>query len=89
MRDENAVKVDKRQYKQVIGSLLYLTATRPDIMFVVSLLSKYMEHPTELHLQATKRVLSYLKETFDFGIFYYKGGDDTLVVYTDRTMLEI
>ena len=61
MRDENGVRVDNSRYKQVIGSLMYLTATRPNIMFVVSLLSRYMEHPTELHLQAAKRVLRYLK----------------------------
>ena len=42
-----------------------------------------MEHPTEVYLQSTKRVLRYLKGTSDFGIFYGKGGDDTLVVFMD------
>jgi len=59
MKDEDGVKVDKTYYKQVVGSLMYLTATRADMMFVVSLISRYMENPTELHLQATKRVLRY------------------------------
>lgn len=62
---------------------MYLTATRPDIMFVVSLLSRYMDRPTELHLQAAKRVLRYLKGTSDFGILYRKGGDEKLVTSTD------
>ena len=62
---------------------MYLTATRPDLMFVVSLLSRYMERPTDLHLQATKRVLRYLKGTMDYGIFYSKGGNTKLMGFTD------
>ena len=62
---------------------MYLIATRPDMMFVVSLISRYMENPTELHLLAAKRVLRYLKGTTEFGIFYKKRGDDELVAYTD------
>ena len=84
VKDEGGVKVDKTYYKQVVGSLMYLTATRPDLMFVVSIISRYMENPTKLHLQAAKRVLRYLRGTIDFGIFYRKGGDDELVAYTDR-----
>ncbi|RVW99454.1 Retrovirus-related Pol polyprotein from transposon TNT 1-94 [Vitis vinifera] len=53
------------------------------MMFVVSLISRYMENPSELHLQAAKRVLRYLKGTTEFGIFYKKGGDDELAAYTD------
>ena len=53
------------------------------MMFVVSFISRYMENPTELHLQATKRVLRYLKGTTRFGIFYRKEGDDELLTYTD------
>ena len=54
MKDEDGINVDKTYYKQVVGSLNYLTATRPDIMFAVSLISRYMENPTELHLQQQK-----------------------------------
>lgn len=53
------------------------------MMFVVSLISRFMENPTQLHLQAAKRVLRYLKGTTDFGIFYRKGGDDELIGYSD------
>lgn len=77
------VKVDSTFYKQVVGSLMYLTATRPDLMFVMSLVSRYMGQPTELHLPAVKRVLRYLKGTINFGIFYKKGGSKNLVAYTD------
>ena len=83
VKDEGGVKVDKTYYKQVVGNLMYLTATQPDMMFVVSLISRYMENPTEMHLQVTKRALRYLKGTTDFGIFYKKEGDEELVAYTD------
>jgi len=83
VKDEGGVKVDKTHFKQMVGSLMYLTAARPDMMFVVSLISRYMENPTEFHLQVAKRVLRYLKGTLDFGIFYKKGGNNELVAFTD------
>lgn len=52
---------------------MYLTTTRPDIMFVVSLISKFMECAIDLHLLVAKRILCYIKGTLDFGIFYQKG----------------
>ena len=62
---------------------MYLTAIRPDIMHAVSLISRYMEHPKELHLQAAKRILRYLKGTTDFGLFYKKEEESELVGFTD------
>ncbi|KAA3465200.1 Retrovirus-related Pol polyprotein from transposon TNT 1-94 [Gossypium australe] len=82
-KGEDGVKVDKTYYKQVVGSLMYLNATRPNMMFVVSLASRYMVNPTKQHLQVVKRALRYLKGTTKFGIFYKKGGEDELVAYTD------
>ncbi|KAM1920512.1 hypothetical protein ACFX15_024298 [Malus domestica] len=67
----------------MVGSLMYLIATRPDLMFVVSLISRYMEHPTESHLMAAKRILRYVKGTTSFGVFYRKGEDEKLFGYTD------
>ena len=57
--DENGERIDETFYKQIIGSLMYITTTRPDLQFAVSLLSRYMSKPTKLHLQAAKRVLRY------------------------------
>ena len=71
-KDEGGVIVDNTLYKQVVGNLLYLTATRSDVMFAVSLISRYMAGPTNLHLQAAKRVLRYPKGTIDYGVFYKK-----------------
>ena len=82
-KDENGVNVDATFFKQMVGSLMYLTSTQPDIMFVVSLISRYMGQPTELHLQTAKRVLRYLRGITNLVIFYKKGGNDKLVAFTD------
>lgn len=83
MKDLTGEHVDYTLYQQLVGSLMYLTSTRPDLMFVVSLLSRYMSHPTALHLQAAKRVLRYIKGTLEFGVFYRQGGNHQLVGYSD------
>ena len=62
---------------------MYLTTTRPDVMFVVSLISKFMDCPIELHLQAAKRILRYLKGIIGFGVFYKEGRSEELIAYTD------
>jgi hypothetical protein len=82
-KDEEGIIVDSTFYKQIVGSLMYLTATRPDLMFIVNLISRYMERPTESHLQAAKRVLRFVKGTTSFGIFYKKGGSAEFFGYTD------
>ncbi|RVW33212.1 Retrovirus-related Pol polyprotein from transposon RE1 [Vitis vinifera] len=56
-------RVDSTLYKQIVGSLMYLTSTRPDIMHAVNLISRYMENPTEVHLLAAKRIFRYLKDS--------------------------
>ena len=62
-KDDGADKVDEMHYRSLIGCLIYLTATRPDILFVVSILSRYMHCASEVHLQAAKRVIRYVKGT--------------------------
>lgn len=82
-KDEGGVQVDSTMFKQIVGSLMYLSATRPDMMFVTSLISRFVERPTQLHLAAAKRILRYLKGTREYGIFYQKGGSQTLMGYSD------
>ncbi|XP_068666352.1 secreted RxLR effector protein 161-like [Aristolochia californica] len=83
MKNGDGVRIDSTFYKQIVGSLMYLTSTRPDVMFVVSLISRFMDCPTELNFQAKKMILRYLKGTIGFGVFYKKGGSEELIAYID------
>ncbi|WVZ15253.1 hypothetical protein V8G54_012819 [Vigna mungo] len=71
-REDGAEKVDEKLFRSLIGCLMYLTATRPDIMHSVSLLSRYMHCASEIHFQAAKRILRYVKGTIDYGIWFKK-----------------
>ena len=82
-KDHDGKKIDSTLFKQIVGSLMYLTATKPDIMYYVSLISRYMENPTEMHLLAAKRILQYLQGTRDLGLFYEKGKFSDLIRFTD------
>eukprot|EP00253_Pinus_taeda_P018028 PITA_18028 len=73
---------DATKYRQLVGSLNYLTTTRPDILFVVGILSRFMQKPCEGHWSAVKRVLRYLKGTQDFGIKYTQVDDFSLIGYS-------
>ncbi|MCH80532.1 hypothetical protein A2U01_0001302 [Trifolium medium] len=75
-RDENGKVVDATKYKQIVGCLMYLLATRPDLAFFVCLIAKYMERSTEMHLASTKRVLRYLNGTMSLEILYKKATMD-------------
>jgi len=82
-KDRDGVRVNATEYKPIVGCLMYLTVTRPDLMFVVCLASRFMADPTELHMQIVKRVLRYVKGTLEFGILYKRRGDAKLLAYTD------
>lgn len=73
------VVVDASIYRSLVGSLLYLMATRLDIMYAISLLSQFMHKPTQMHLGAAKWVLRYIQGTLDFRIFYEKNVDAKLI----------
>jgi hypothetical protein len=62
--------VDATMYRQMIGSLMYLTNTRLDICFAVNTLSQYMAEPKCVHLMAAKHILRYLKDIVDYGLIY-------------------
>lgn len=81
---ENGYATANRQtYKSIIGSLLYLSATRPDIMFDTWLLSKFIKNPSEAHFTTVKRILRYVKGTIDFGLKYLKQKSNQLLGYTN------
>ena len=64
------VIADVKMYQQMVGNLIYLTITRPDIAFSVGIVSRYMQEPKKVHLVAAKRILRYIKGTLDYGILY-------------------
>jgi hypothetical protein len=66
--DEDGEAVDQREYTSMIGSLLYLTATRPDIQFVVGLCARFQASPRSSHRMTVQRIFRYLKDTPEFGI---------------------
>ena len=74
---------DATKYRQLVGRLIYLTTTRPDISYVVGILSRFMHKPCEGHWSAAKRVLRYLKGTQDVGLKYSKVDDFKLIGYSD------
>ena len=70
--DEGGKTVDHTLYRSMIGSLLYLTASRLDIMFSVCMYARFQASPKEAHLVAVKRILRYLKHTPSIGLSYPK-----------------
>jgi hypothetical protein len=68
-------------YRHIIGSLMYMTNTRPDICFVVNTLSQYLEEPKRFHLVVANNVMRYLKGTLDYGLCYTRDNDFRLYGY--------
>ncbi|XP_075106757.1 secreted RxLR effector protein 161-like [Nicotiana tabacum] len=81
--DEEGKNVEQKLYRGMIGSLLYLTASRSDIVFSVGLCVRFQANPKESHLKAVKMILSYLKGTPDLCLWYPKGYSFDLVSYAD------
>jgi hypothetical protein len=82
-QDKTGKKVEITSYRGMIGSLLYLTASRPDIMFATCLCARFQSDPKESHLIAVKRIFRYLKGTPNLGIWYPKDTGFDLTGYTD------
>jgi hypothetical protein len=75
--------IDATLYRQIIGSLMYLTNTRPDICFAVNALSQFLVEPRHVHLVAAKHVMRYLKGTIDYCLSYDGDHKFTLCGYTN------
>ncbi|KAG8499828.1 hypothetical protein CXB51_006266 [Gossypium anomalum] len=82
-RNEYEEKVDEKEYRSLVGCLLYLTATRPDIMYGVSLLSRFMNCCTVVHFKEAKRILRYIKGTLSHGVLFKKEKEVKLAGYSD------
>ena len=81
--EDGSKDVDDTLYRQLLGSLNYLTTTRPDIAYPVNILSQFMAKPSKSHWKATKKVLRYLKGTVNFCIMYTNDCDVELTSYSD------
>lgn len=74
---------DSVGYQKLIGKLIYLTITRPDLCFAVQVLSQFMQRPKQSHMEAAMRVSRYVKGSPGLGLFYPVASQPTLVVYCD------
>ncbi|GJR44699.1 retrovirus-related pol polyprotein from transposon TNT 1-94 [Tanacetum coccineum] len=81
--DLQGTPVDATLYRGMIGSLMYLTSSRPDLIYAVCLCARYQAKPTEKHLNAVKRIFRYLKGTINMGLWYSKDTDMSLTAYSD------
>ncbi|XP_070017619.1 uncharacterized protein [Nicotiana sylvestris] len=75
--DELGSSVDQKLYRGMIGSLLYITTSKPDIIFSVGLCARFQANPNESHLTAVKRILRYLKGTTDLCLWFLSGQENT------------
>ncbi|GKA91689.1 putative ribonuclease H-like domain-containing protein [Tanacetum coccineum] len=83
LKDADGEDVDEDLYRSMIGSLMYLTSSRPDIMFVVCACARFQVNPKSLHLHAMKRIFRYIKGQPKLGLWYPKDLPFDLVAYTD------
>eukprot|EP00253_Pinus_taeda_P015436 PITA_15436 len=81
--NDKLVAVHQPTYRSMIGSLHYLTGTKPDIMHAVGIVGRFQENPKETHLQAVKRIFKYLEGTQNYGLWYPRDTDLTLHAYID------
>ncbi|GJX07723.1 retrovirus-related pol polyprotein from transposon TNT 1-94 [Tanacetum coccineum] len=81
--DLMGIPVDQTRFRGMVGSLMYLTASRPDLVFVVCMCARYQAKPTKKHFEAIKRVFWYLKGTINMGLWYPKDNAMSLTAYAD------
>ncbi|GJZ20471.1 retrovirus-related pol polyprotein from transposon TNT 1-94 [Tanacetum coccineum] len=81
--DPLGIPVDQTRFCSMVGSLMYLTASRPDLVFDVCMCARYQASPTKKHLEALTRVFWYLRGTINWGLWYPKDTDMALTAYAD------
>ena len=75
--------MDKERYQRLVGRLIYLSHTRPDIAFAVSVVSQYMHSPKESHLEVVYKILKYLKCSPRRGLFFKNSDSKKVEIHTD------
>ncbi|GKF30136.1 hypothetical protein Tco_0096478, partial [Tanacetum coccineum] len=82
-KDPQGKAIDPTHYHGMVGTLMYLTTSRPDLTFDVCMCARYQAKPTEKHLHVIKRIFKYLKETVNRGLWYPKDSSIALIAYAD------
>ncbi|GJU78447.1 retrovirus-related pol polyprotein from transposon TNT 1-94 [Tanacetum coccineum] len=82
-KDKEGKAVDPSHYHGMIGTLLYLTSSRPDLQFAICMCARYQARPTEKHLNTVKRIFRYLKGTLHRGLWYPKDSSIALTTFAD------
>ena len=86
-KDEKGKSIESTMYRGMIGSLLYLTASRLNIMYNVCLCATFQSCPKESHLSVVRRILKYLKGTMDIGLWYPKSDNFELIGFSDANFV--
>nr|GEV45418.1 hypothetical protein [Tanacetum cinerariifolium] len=86
--DPLGIPVDQTRFRSMVGSLMYLTVSRPDLVFAVCMCARYQASPTKKHLEALKRVFRYLRGTINWGLWYPKDTAMALTAYADADHAE-
>ncbi|GJU39540.1 retrovirus-related pol polyprotein from transposon TNT 1-94 [Tanacetum coccineum] len=81
--DLSGTPVDQTKYRSMVGALMYLTTSRPDIVHATCYCARYQAKPTEKHLTAVKRIFQYLKDSINMGLWYPKDTDFELTTFSD------
>eukprot|EP00257_Ricinus_communis_P023387 XP_015583359.1 uncharacterized protein LOC107262389 [Ricinus communis] len=82
-REDGVLISNPTLYHRLVGSLIYLTITRPDISFAVQVVSQFVSQPRRHHLSTVHRILRYFKGTCDCGLFFPSNNSPTLIAYAD------
>ena len=81
--NERGKSIDQKLHREMIRSLLYLTVSRPDILFNICICTRFQSNPRESHYLATKRIFKYLEGTHELGLWYSKSFSFELIAYSD------
>nr|GEY57442.1 retrovirus-related Pol polyprotein from transposon TNT 1-94 [Tanacetum cinerariifolium] len=81
--DREGKAIDPSHYRGMIGTLLYLTSSRPDLQFAICMCARYQARPTEKHVHAVKRIVRYLRGTVNRGLWYPKDSSVALIAFAD------
>jgi hypothetical protein len=88
-KEDKGPTIGPSLYKKLVGSIMYMTTTRPYFMYGVSLISRFMDSPKVSHWKIWKRILRYIVGTTDYGILYSSLDNRLLIGYTDRNFERI